>query len=154
VDLTGARLEKLPLSFVVPRSAFSELVSKTLPALAARFDVEVRTTMLPKMGNLEQPRMSFDVEQDGDRLLVFPTLVYGDPPRARIDSGTLVHINGPLPLRDHDAERRLTHRLRDELNLVPGRRVELAGREAFLMHNQLAGWFRTDAKAAASSTSR
>ena len=34
---------------------------------------------------------------------------------------------GALPIRDQDAERRLTHRLRDELNLVPGRRVELDG---------------------------
>ena len=29
--------------------------------------------------------MQFDVEQDGDKLIVFPTLVYGDPPRARVD---------------------------------------------------------------------
>ncbi|CAN5900127.1 hypothetical protein BH11MYX3_BH11MYX3_11140 [soil metagenome] len=148
IDLTGARLEKLPQVFDVPRSAFPELIGKTLPALAARIDVDMRSNVLPKMGAREQPRMSFDVEQDGDRLIVFPTLVYGDPPRARIDAGTLVHIEGALPIRDQDTERRLTHRLRDELNLVPGRRVELSGREAFAMHNQLAAWFRTDAKAA------
>ncbi len=151
VDLTGARLEKLPQVFDVPRSAFAELIGRTLPALAARIDVDVRATSLPQMGAREQPRMSFDVEQDGDRLLVFPTLVYGDPPRARVDGSTLVHIGGALPVRDQDAERRLTHRLRDELNLVPGRRVELAGREAFAMHNSLAAWFRTDAKAANST---
>jgi len=40
------------------------------------------------------------------------------------------------------------HRLRDTLNLVPGRRVELIGREAFAMQQGLAGWLRTDAKAA------
>ncbi len=148
VDLTGARLEKLPQQFTVPRSAFAELIGKTLPALAARIDIDIRATVLPQMGKREQPRMSFDVDQDGDRLVVFPTLVYGDPPRARVDGSTIVHLKGDLPIRDQDAERRLTHRLRDELNLVPGRRVELTGREAFLMHNQLAGWFRLDAKAA------
>ncbi len=147
-DLSGARLEKLPQVFDVPRSAFAELIGKTLPALAARIDVDVRAKALPQLGQREQPRMSFEVEQQGDRLLVFPTLVYGDPPRARVDGSTLVHLNGALPVRDQDAERRLVHRLRDELNLVPGRRVELQGREAFSMHNALAAWFRTDARAA------
>ena len=148
VDLTGARLEKLPQSFTVARSAFPELMARTIPALAARIDVDIRAQNLPKIGNREQPRMAFEVEQDGDRLLVMPTLVYGDPPRARIDGSTLVHLQGTLPMRDQDAERRLTHRLRDELNLVPGRRVELAGRDAFTMHNALAGWLRSDARAA------
>src|SRR5207244_24585 len=134
VDLTGARLEKLPQVFDVPRSAFPELIGKTLPALAARIDVDVRATSLPQIGAREQPRMAFDVTQNSDRLVVFPTLVYGDPPRARVDGSTLVHLDGALPIRDQDAERRLTHRLRDELNLVPGRRVELEGREAFAMH--------------------
>ena len=51
--------------------------------------------------------MAFEVEQDGDRLLVFPTLVYGDPPRARVDGSALVHLGGALPIRDEDAERQL-----------------------------------------------
>ncbi|HSK05617.1 MAG TPA: DEAD/DEAH box helicase [Kofleriaceae bacterium] len=148
IDLSGPRLENLPRSFDVPRSAFAELLGKTLPQLAQRIEVIVRARSLPKLGAREEPRMTFDVEQDGDRLLVFPTLVYGDPPRARIDGGRLVHLGGALPMRDEDAERRLTHRLRDELNLVPGRRVELTGREAFTMQNRLASWLRTDARAA------
>jgi len=151
IDLAGPRLEKLPQVFDVPRNAFPELIGKTIPALAQRILVEVRTQALPKVGAREEPRMAFDVEQNGDRLLVFPTLVYGDPPRARVDAGRLVHITGALPVRDEDAERRLTHRLRDELNLVPGRRVELTGREAFLMQNGLASWLRDDARAASSA---
>src|SRR6476620_413588 len=95
--------------------------------------------------------MQIDVEQDGDKLVVFPTLVYGDPPRARIDGRTFVHLEGELPIRDEDAERRLVHRLRDEMNLVPGRRVELTGREAFAMQQNLGTWLRSDAKAAAAA---
>ena len=53
-----------------------------------------------------------------------------------------------MPIRDEDSERRLVHRLRDELNLVPGRRVEVVGREAFVMQQGLSHWLRTDAKAA------
>jgi SNF2 domain-containing protein/helicase-like protein len=151
VDLAGPRLDKLPQSFDVPRSAVPELIGKTLPALAQRITVDVRASGLPKLGAREEPRMEFDVEQDGDRLIVFPTLVYGDPPRARVDGGRLVHLTGALPVRDQDAERKLVHRLRDQLNLVPGRRVELTGREAFAMQNGLAAWLRTDARAASAA---
>jgi superfamily II DNA or RNA helicase len=148
VDLSGPRLEKLPQSFFVPRSAFPDLLGTMLPQFAQRIEVDVRATNLPTVGIRETPRMDFEVEQDGDRLRVLPKLVYGDPPRARVDGNQLVHIEGSLPIRDHDAERKLTHRLRDELNLVPGRRVELLGREAFHMQNGLASWLRTDARGA------
>ncbi|MEO8553641.1 MAG: SNF2-related protein, partial [Kofleriaceae bacterium] len=146
IDLAGARLENLPQSFTVGRTSLPELLAKTLPALAQRIEIDVRAKRLPKFGNREEPRMQMEVAQDGDTLTVFPTLVYGDPPRARVDGRTLVHLNGPLPIRDEDAERRLVHRLRDELNLVPGRRVELVGREAFVMQQGLSTWLRHDAR--------
>jgi superfamily II DNA or RNA helicase len=152
IDLTGPRLDKLPQTFDVPRSAFPELLGKTLPALAQRISILMRATALPEMGKREEPRMQLDVDQDGDKLVVMPTLVYGDPPRARVDGRTLVHLGGSLPIRDEDAERRLVHRLRDELNLVPGRRVELTGREALLMQQGLGSWLRTDAKSAGGKT--
>ncbi len=151
VDLSGPRLEKLPQTFDVPRAAIPELMGRTLPALAQRIDVDVRARALPRVGRKEEPRMQIDVAQDGDKLVVMPTLVYGDPPRARVDGKTLVHLEGALPIRDEDAERRLIHRLRDELNLVPGRRVELVGREAFQMQQALGTWLRHDAKAAAAA---
>ena len=151
VDLSGPRLDKLPQIFDVPRAAIPELMGKTLPALAQRIDVDVRTKALPQVGGKEEPRMQIDVEQDGDKLIVFPTLVYGDPPRARVDGRTITHLGGALPIRDEDAERRLVHRLRDELNLVPGRRVELVGREAFSMQQALGTWLREDAKSAAAA---
>ena len=152
IDLSGPRLEKLPQQFDVPRRALPELLGKTLPTLGQRILIEMRASGLPNMGRTrEEPRMQLEVAQDGDRLSVFPTLVYGDPPRARVDGRSLIHLGGPLPFRDEDAERRLVHRLRDELNLVPGRRVELVGREAFQMQQGLARWLRSDAKAASAA---
>ncbi len=153
VDLTGPRLDKLPQQFDVPRAAIPELLGRTLPALAQRIAVDIRAASLPKLGAREQPRLEFDVTQDGDKLIVLPTLIYGDPPRARVDGRSLVHLSGALPIRDEDAERRIVHRLRDELNMVPGRRVELVGREAFATQQALASWLRTDAKAAAAAKS-
>ncbi|MEJ7599164.1 MAG: DEAD/DEAH box helicase [Kofleriaceae bacterium] len=148
VDLAGAKLDKLPQRFEVSRTSYPELIGKTIPALAQRIEVIIRARSLPEVGVREEPRMLFDVEQDGDRLKVFPTLVYGEPPRARIDGGRVVHLGGALPIRDEDAERKLVHRLRDELNLVPGRRVELTGREAYAMQTGLGSWLRTDARSA------
>ncbi|MBA2539015.1 MAG: DEAD/DEAH box helicase [Deltaproteobacteria bacterium] len=148
VDLGGPRMEKLPLKYDVPRASIPELISKTIPQLSQRMAIDIRARALPRLGKREEPRMAFDLTQDGDKIIVMPTLVYGDPPRSRIDAGRLVHLEGALPVRDEDAERRLVHRMRDELNLAPGRRVELTGREAFAMQNGLANWLRTDAKAA------
>jgi superfamily II DNA or RNA helicase len=148
VDLVGARMEKLPQVHDVPASAFPELIGKTIPALAQRIAVEVRATKLPQLGAREVPRIDFAVDHDGERLLVLPTLVYGEPPRARVDAGKLVHLHGALPIRDLDGERRLVHRLREQLNLVPGRRVELVGPEALAATRGLAEWLRGDARAA------
>ena len=148
IDLSGARLEKLPTTFDVGRSSLPELLGKTLPALAQRVQLEIRARNLPQIGAKEIPRMAFEVEQDGDRLLVLPSLVYGDPPRARVDGNRLRHLQGALPIRDEDGERRLLHRLRDELNLAPGRRVELHGKDAYAMHHGLASWLRLDARSA------
>jgi len=151
IDLSGPKLDKLPQQFDVPRAALPELLGKTLPTLAQRIPVEIRANGLPRIGEKSEPRIAMEVSQDGDTLRVFPTLVYGDPPVARVDGKQLVHLQGALPIRDEDAERRLVHRLRDTLNLVPGRRVELAGREAYTMQQGLAQWLRTDAKAASAS---
>jgi hypothetical protein len=148
VDLAGPRLDKLPQIYTIPASNFPDLIGKMLPALAQKIAVDIRATGLPKMGGREPPRMDFEIKSEGDRLRVLPTLVYGDPPRARVDATTLVHIDGALPIRDLDAERRLIHRLRDELNMVPGRRVELTGKEAFATQNRLAAWLVSDARAA------
>ncbi|MEZ4363046.1 MAG: DEAD/DEAH box helicase [Kofleriaceae bacterium] len=144
LDICGARLEKLPQRYDVGPAGYADLTSRMLPALAERMVVDILTSKLPALGRREQPRMSFDVKYDGDGLSVLPLLVYGDPPRARIDGNRLVHLGGAVPIRDPDAERGLIFRLRDQLNLVPGRRVELVGRDAAAAQARLAEWIRRE----------
>jgi superfamily II DNA or RNA helicase len=144
VDIAGPRMEKLPQRYDVGPSGYADLTARMLPALAERMIVDILTTKLPAMGSREQPRMSFDVKYDGDGLSVLPLLVYGDPPRARIDGNRLVHLGGAVPIRDPGAERELIFRLRDQLNMVPGRRVELAGRDAAAAQARLAEWIRRE----------
>ena len=139
--LTGELLEKLPLERSVPRAGLGEIVSKILPDLEKTMPVTIRTRRLPGMARSGKPRVSMQLSQGGGHTLaVLPILVYGDPPQARIDNGKLVHLRGAIPVRDAAAEKRLIERLRDELNLVPNRRVELDGDAAVRFAQKLTTW--------------
>lgn len=139
--LTGELLEKLPLERSVPRAGLGEIVSKILPDLEKTMPVTIRTRRLPGMARSGKPRVSMQLSQGGGHTLaVLPILVYGDPPQARIDNGKLVHLRGSIPVRDAVAEKRLIERLRDELNLVPNRRVELDGDAAVRFAQKLTTW--------------
>jgi superfamily II DNA or RNA helicase len=139
-ELTGERLERLPLSRTFAPAQFGELVTEILPELEKKFPVEVRSQRLPVAGRAERPSARMEYSQGEHTLSVLPTLVYGDPPRARIDDGKLIHLSGEVPIRDEAAERALIHRLRDELNLVFGRRVDFDGREAVRFLARLEAW--------------
>jgi SNF2 family DNA or RNA helicase len=66
--------------------------------------------------------------------------VYGDPPVARVDGDTIVALGDSVPTRRPGEEREALRRLRDELNLVPGRRVDLDGNEAIRFAVKLRDW--------------
>jgi superfamily II DNA or RNA helicase len=127
VDLTGPRLEKLPSKKQYSKGQLPILVTEVLPGLHARFEVDVRSKKLPKVDRAIVPRVVLDVEQVEHTLSVLATLVYGDPPVARVDSGQLIHLGGNIPVRDEDTERALQNRLRDQLNLNLGSRLQLSG---------------------------
>ena len=71
--------------------------------------------------------------------------MYGDPAIARIDGDHLVVLGGDVvPERRRDLEHDLLLRLRDRLNLVPGRRVHFDGAEAAQMAAKLREWQATE----------
>ena len=107
------------------------------------------TRRLPRAGGAARPRILLELAQKEHTLSVLPTLVYGDPPEARIEDGKLVHLGGRVPPRDEPAERALLARLRDELNLVPGRRVDFDGTDAIRFAQKLRAWKGGGAEAAA-----
>jgi SNF2 family DNA or RNA helicase len=73
---------------------------------------------------------------------VLPTLVYGDPPLLRIDGDQAIALSDDVPLRRRDEERARLQELRDGLNLVPGRRIDLDGSEAVRFAAKLRDWQR------------
>jgi superfamily II DNA or RNA helicase len=129
-DTTGDLLERLPLSRLFRGGDKAELVTRVLPELEKRLDVAIATTKLPRRSVTARPRIAMDLSHRGHTLSILPTLVYGDPPIARVDGGALTPLGEAVPVRRRDEEHAVIARLRDELNLVPGRRVDLDGLEA------------------------
>jgi SNF2 family DNA or RNA helicase len=70
-------------------------------------------------------------------LEVLPTIVYGDPPSARVDGGKLTYLGGPLALRDVEAEQRLARMLDQKLGLEVGRRKRLEGEAALRLADRV-----------------
>ena len=128
--MTGHHLEKLPLGRRFRPDELAELATQALPELEARLPVDIRTGRLPRAMRGEKPRLVMDVEQQRGLLSVMPLIVYGPGPNARVDGDKLVHLEGAVPVRDRAAEQDIAHRLRGELNLVPGRRVRYEGMDA------------------------
>ncbi len=129
-DTTGDMLERLPLSRVFRGAEKAELVTRVLPELEKKLEVTIATTQLPRKSITHRPRIHMDLSHHGHTLSILPTLVYGDPPIARIDGEALTPLGEAVPVRRRDEERAALARLRDELNLAPGRRVDLDGVEA------------------------
>jgi superfamily II DNA or RNA helicase len=138
-ELTAREREVLPAGRYFAASEALELVTEVLPALRKRLAVDIRTQRLPQLVSVP-PRVVLEVQREGDILTVLPTLVYGEPPTARIDAGRLVHLGGPIPRRDEVAERHLVQHLRHTLGLVPGHRAQFTAADAVGFAARLKTW--------------
>ncbi len=130
VELTGPRLERLPLQRRVGQAELGTLVGEVLPSIERHVRVTIKSNRLPHRGGTAQPRLHFDMSPQGHTLSVLATLVYGNPPQVRIDGNEMVHLSGDVPGRDISAEKKLVARLREELNMIPGHCVHFDGLEA------------------------
>jgi superfamily II DNA or RNA helicase len=139
-SMTGPWLQNLPIVRTYAAEQMGEISSKVLPELGRRMPVEVRSRRLPPLDRDLKPRVLLELNQLESGLSVLPTLVYGAPPSVRIDNGRMVYLRGAVPLRDEAAEQRLIHQLRDELNLVPGRRLTVQGPEMVRWADKLRRW--------------
>jgi superfamily II DNA or RNA helicase len=135
--LTGREREELrpPGRWFSPDDA-AALVADVIPDLEQRVPVTIETTRLAR-GRREPPRLRIETERRGDALSVLATIVYGDPPIARVDAGKLVALGGAIPVRDEAAERELARRLALQLELAPGHRVDLPVGEAIRLRERL-----------------
>jgi superfamily II DNA or RNA helicase len=137
---TGELLERLPLERTFKHAEAIDLVTTVLPELERKIDVVIATHRLPRPAVDAHPRIEMDLSHKGHTLSVLPTLVYGDPAVARVDGDAIVAVGDLVPARRPGEEREVLRRLRDELNLVPGRRVDLDGAEAIRFAAKLREW--------------
>ncbi|MBK9071320.1 MAG: DEAD/DEAH box helicase [Myxococcales bacterium] len=140
-ELTGPRLEHVPVTLRYSGPQLETFLKQTLPELRRHTVLEQRAQALPSMRTDLEPRVDFAMSGDGGRLQVMPLLVYGQPAIARIDLDRLTLLGAAeVPARNQAKERALLYALRDELNLAPGRTVEYSGSEAFSMRAKVAAW--------------
>jgi superfamily II DNA or RNA helicase len=141
-DLSGPLLQHLPQTRLFAPRDLGALTATVIPDLALRIEVDVRSKRLPRVVRDVAPRVVLQLDHAGEALSVLPTIVYGAPAFARIDDGRLVRVDlkGPVPVRDQDAERALIHKLRAELDLLPGRRTTYAGADAPRFAEKLRRW--------------
>ena len=139
LPLTAREAEELGRGQLFNHSQAAELVTEVLPALRRRLDVLVLTDRLPDTVT-EKPRVVVETGRDREHMTVVAKIVYGDPPRASIESGKLVPLAGKLPLRDEPEEKRLAGRLGKVLGLVPGVREVLDPVQAIAFNSRLERW--------------
>ena len=139
-ELCGAWLQNLPTRRSFSAAALGELVTVVLPDLARRMVIDVRSHRLPRVVRDLAPRVVLRLDQIAGGLSVLPALVYGSPPVARIDGGKMVHLGGPVPVRDAPSEQRALERLRSQLGLLPGRRTNYTGADAPRFVDRLKRW--------------
>jgi superfamily II DNA or RNA helicase len=137
--LSGRELAELPRGKHFSPDEALGLATEILPDLERRIPVEIRTRRLPGTTRAP-PRVIVETARQGEALSVLATLVYGDPPAARVDAGRLTLLPGSqaAPVRDEAGEARLVRQLQNELELLPGRRVVLRGEEALGFVGRLA----------------
>ncbi len=145
--LSGANHENLPISKLYEPAKVAELATEVLPALRREMPVVIESRRLPGTTRQIPPRIHFEIEHSGSALQVLPLLVYGDPPIARIDQGRLyqLDLDAAAPVRDTEAEEALVGKLRNQLNMTVGRKIELRGKDAQSIATKLREWHGGDA---------
>ncbi|MEZ0311831.1 MAG: SNF2-related protein [Myxococcota bacterium] len=127
---------------IYEKDEIGTLVGEILPELELKIPVHIDTKKLPTRSTNLRPRVHVTTtNEDGDRLGVLADIVYGDPPKARIEGERMTLIgDASAPVRDLAAEKRLARDIATTFEVNPGekrvfselRAISLAAR---LMHS-------------------
>ena len=138
VELSEGDLAALKRGRVFEHQQIADLVGRVLPALRERLPVSAPAEL--SRGATKQPaRIVLQADVLRGVLEVLPTIVYGNPPCARVDNGKLTYLGGPVALRDVEAENTLSHTLHQRLGLEVGRRKRLEGEAALKFAERVRG---------------
>jgi superfamily II DNA or RNA helicase len=123
---------------IFERSEVGNLVGEVLPALDDKVRVIVESASLPHASAVPA-RLQIRSQRQGDMLKVLATVIYGNPPCARVDGNQLTLLSGTgVPRRSYREETHLRRLLREELDLEAGTEKNFEGRAAFDMARRVA----------------
>ncbi len=128
-QLSREQRKVLSRGIVYSLSDVGQLVSEALPRLQDKIPVHIKTKRLPTV-NQSPPRLVLETKKTGDILSIRPAVVYGDPPIARLTHERLELLGNQVPIRNERVERRLIHRLGEELRMAIGVETRLRGASA------------------------
>jgi superfamily II DNA or RNA helicase len=106
-----------------------QLVGDMLPRLQEKIPVHIRTKRLPAVDE-SPPRLVMETKKQGEFLVLRPTIVYGDPPTARVVRGALEIMGDTVPVRSERSEQRLIRQLGEEMRMAVGVETRLRGMAA------------------------
>jgi superfamily II DNA or RNA helicase len=129
VELSDGDLAALTKGRTFEYQEVADLVGRVIPTLRLRLPVSAPAD-LSRGATKQTARVILQTDVLRGVLEVLPTIVYGDPPCARVDGGKLTYLGGPVALRDVEAENALSHTLHQRLGLEVGRRKRLEGEAA------------------------
>ena len=95
------------------------LVSKVIPELKKRVPVDVKTNRLPKDEELT-PYLLIHVQQKSQNLLVFPKIVYGEPPIAEVIGESITFLSNEVPIRNIKKEQEIIDKALNSLRIPIG----------------------------------
>lgn len=114
-----------------------QLVGNMLPRLQDKIPVHIRTKRLPAVDE-SPPRLVMETKKQGEFLVLRPTIVYGDPPTARVVRGALEIMGDTVPVRSERSEQRLIRQLGEEMRMAVGVETRLRGMAAVRFVDRLA----------------
>jgi superfamily II DNA or RNA helicase len=118
----------------------ASLAGDTIPRWRRSLPVAFDPEAMPDAKVL-RPRLHLATQRSGNALDVLATIVYGDPPVARIDGDRLTMLvdGGDVPLRNPRLEKLIVTRMRTELGLEPGVRGTMPAAEAIAWSSRVRG---------------
>ncbi len=139
VGLTAKDLQRYRQGVVIRPREVAEITNHVLPQLEAVMPVQRRTHKLPGRSRA-LPRLVIATSREGDALVLLPTLVYGNPPTARVDGERLIHLQGDVPIRNKRQEDALVRQLRETLGMTPGTRASFPRAEGVKAMELIHSW--------------
>ncbi|MCA9700235.1 MAG: hypothetical protein KC431_22105, partial [Myxococcales bacterium] len=146
--LAPDRFEALRRGMIFDDREVGVLVGQILPEVRKHLPVSIDSARLPGGAKI-RPQIQLKTSREGDGLQVLATIVYGDPPIARVDgdrmrlvepkkkAGKKAEPPRELPVRNVRVEKLLRERLRERFGLEPGQRKILGATEAIDLAGKL-----------------